>query len=48
MAESPPELIELPIVPVTHTVLFPGAVVPVIVFEPGLMELVDAVYQSQI
>jgi ATP-dependent Lon protease len=40
---DPTEEIELPIVPVTHTVLFPGAVVPVIVFEEGVMELVDRV-----
>jgi Lon protease-like protein len=43
VAENGEQIIEVPIVPVTHTVLFPGAVVPIIVFEPGLMELVERV-----
>lgn len=43
MAASPAREFDLPIVPVTHTVLFPGAVVPIIVFEEGLLELVDKV-----
>ncbi|MHC4600347.1 MAG: LON peptidase substrate-binding domain-containing protein [Planctomycetota bacterium] len=43
MTTDPSSEFELPIVPVTHTVLFPGAVVPVIVFEEGLKSLVDEV-----
>jgi len=40
---DPREELRIPVVPVTHTVLFPGAVVPLMVFEENLITLVNEV-----
>jgi ATP-dependent Lon protease len=42
LEDSGPDL-RIPVMPISHTVLFPGAVIPLVVFEPGHLELVDSV-----
>jgi len=43
--DSGPDL-RIPVMPISHTVLFPGAVIPLVVFEPGHLELVESVCGS--
>lgn len=43
MAEGENQTLRIPVMPVSHTVLFPGAVVPLVVFEPRYLDLVDSV-----
>ncbi|MHC5037381.1 MAG: LON peptidase substrate-binding domain-containing protein [Planctomycetota bacterium] len=47
MTEDRPGEFQLPILPVSHTVLFPSAVVPLIVFEEDFLALVDSVCSSE-
>jgi Lon protease-like protein len=46
VAEGENEDLRIPVMPVTHTVLFPGAVIPLVVFEERYLELVDSVCRA--
>ncbi|GEM_PF-2914074 len=47
MNDETQDTLRVPVMPVTHTVLLPGAVVPLVLFEENDLALVDEVCRSQ-